>query len=62
MIETFKKLYSEGGVPRFYRGLLPALVQVRDTRLWVLIAVSVVGGPRFVVRLRPAACAGAGAS
>jgi len=25
--EAFKKLYSEGGIPRFYRGLLPALVQ-----------------------------------
>lgn len=25
--EAFKKLYSEGGVLRFYRGLLPALVQ-----------------------------------
>lgn len=25
--EAFKKLYSEGGIPRFYRGLAPALVQ-----------------------------------
>lgn len=25
--EAFKKLYAEGGIPRFYRGLLPALVQ-----------------------------------
>ena len=25
--EAFKKLYSEGGIPRFYRGLIPALVQ-----------------------------------
>jgi hypothetical protein len=25
--EAFKKLYGEGGIPRFYRGLLPALVQ-----------------------------------
>lgn len=26
-MEAFKKLYAEGGIPRFYRGLLPALVQ-----------------------------------
>lgn len=25
--EAFKKLYSEGGIPRFYRGLAPALIQ-----------------------------------
>ena len=25
--EALKKLYSEGGVPRFYRGLAPALIQ-----------------------------------
>ncbi len=25
--EAFKTLYSQGGIPRFYRGLLPALVQ-----------------------------------
>lgn len=25
--EAFKRLYADGGVPRFYRGLLPALVQ-----------------------------------
>lgn len=24
---AFKKLWSEGGVPRFYRGLVPALLQ-----------------------------------
>ena len=29
MLQTFRKLYTEGGIPRFYRGLLPALVQVR---------------------------------
>ena len=28
MVQTFKKLYAEGGVARFYRGVLPALVQV----------------------------------
>ena len=28
MMGTFAKLYKEGGIPRFYRGLLPALVQV----------------------------------
>lgn len=27
MMTAFKTLYAEGGVPRFYRGLLPALVQ-----------------------------------
>jgi hypothetical protein len=25
--EAFKKLYAEGGIPRFYRGVLPALIQ-----------------------------------
>lgn len=25
--EAFKALYKDGGIPRFYRGLLPALVQ-----------------------------------
>lgn len=25
--EAFKKLYADGGVPRFYRGLIPALIQ-----------------------------------
>jgi hypothetical protein len=28
--EAFKALYKDGGIPRFYRGLLPALVQVID--------------------------------
>lgn len=32
MMGTFAKLYKEGGIPRFYRGLLPALVQVRTAR------------------------------
>lgn len=27
MVGTMKKLYAEGGVPRFYRGVLPALIQ-----------------------------------
>lgn len=27
MSEAFKTLYSQGGIPRFYRGLLPALIQ-----------------------------------
>lgn len=26
--EAFKTLYKDGGIPRFYRGLLPALIQV----------------------------------
>jgi len=26
MVETIKKLYAEGGVPRFYRGIAPALM------------------------------------
>jgi hypothetical protein len=29
MLGTMKHLYKDGGIPRFYRGLLPALVQVR---------------------------------
>jgi hypothetical protein len=27
MTDAFKTLYSQGGIPRFYRGLLPALIQ-----------------------------------
>ena len=27
MLSTIKLLYKEGGVPRFYRGLVPALIQ-----------------------------------
>eukprot|EP01025_Chloroclados_australasicus_P001276 TRINITY_DN103599_c0_g1_i1.p2 TRINITY_DN103599_c0_g1~~TRINITY_DN103599_c0_g1_i1.p2 ORF type:complete len:114 (+),score=14.99 TRINITY_DN103599_c0_g1_i1:1-342(+) len=27
MFGTIQKLYAEGGIPRFYRGLLPALIQ-----------------------------------
>merc|ERR1712226_976851 len=27
MIDVTKKLYKEGGVPRFYRGLAPGLIQ-----------------------------------
>ena len=27
MMSTMKLLYKEGGIPRFYRGLVPALVQ-----------------------------------
>ncbi|EER08193.1 conserved hypothetical protein [Perkinsus marinus ATCC 50983] len=30
--EVLKKLYSEGGVPRFYRGLVPALIQAPMSR------------------------------
>ena len=29
-VEVVKKLYAEGGVPRFYRGLAPGLIQVRQ--------------------------------
>lgn len=29
MFGTLQKLYAEGGIPRFYRGLLPALIQVQ---------------------------------
>lgn len=29
MVGTLQKLYAEGGIPRFYRGLLPALIQVQ---------------------------------
>ena len=28
MKDAFRTLYSQGGVPRFYKGLLPALIQV----------------------------------
>ena len=28
MGNAFKSLYSQGGIPRFYKGLLPALIQV----------------------------------
>lgn len=26
-MEAFRKLYADGGIPRFYRGLIPALLQ-----------------------------------
>jgi len=32
LIPTMKKLYAEGGVPRFYRGLAPALFQAPMSR------------------------------
>lgn len=28
-MEALRTLYSQGGIPRFYQGLLPALIQVR---------------------------------
>ncbi|CAD2214609.1 mitochondrial carrier domain-containing protein [Angomonas deanei] len=31
-IQTFKTLWAEGGVPRFYRGLIPALIQAPISR------------------------------
>lgn len=27
-MEALRTLYSQGGIPRFYQGLLPALIQV----------------------------------
>merc|ERR1719361_3089732 len=30
--EVAKKMYAEGGVPRFYRGLAPALIQAPVSR------------------------------
>merc|ERR1719263_483097 len=32
LVETTQKLWAEGGVPRFYRGLAPALVQAPVSR------------------------------
>lgn len=32
MTETVKKLYAEGGIPRFYRGLAPGLIQAPMAR------------------------------
>merc|ERR1711933_135066 len=32
MVETVKKLYAEGGIPRFYRGLAPGLIQAPVSR------------------------------
>ena len=29
MRDAFRTLYSQGGIPRFYKGLLPALFQAR---------------------------------
>lgn len=33
MFGTLQKLYAEGGIPRFYRGLIPALIQVQPASL-----------------------------
>merc|ERR1719517_200240 len=30
--DTIKKLYAEGGIPRFYRGLAPGLIQAPVSR------------------------------
>merc|ERR1719359_291731 len=32
LVPTVKKLYAEGGIPRFYRGLAPALIQAPVSR------------------------------
>jgi len=32
LVETVKKLYAEGGIPRFYRGLAPGLIQAPVSR------------------------------
>merc|ERR1719145_98367 len=32
LAETVKKLYAEGGIPRFYRGLAPGLIQAPVSR------------------------------
>merc|ERR1719450_1295294 len=32
MVEVTKKLYAEGGIPRFYRGLAPGLIQAPVSR------------------------------
>merc|ERR1719245_950566 len=32
LTETVKKLYAEGGIPRFYRGLAPGLIQAPSAR------------------------------
>jgi len=32
LVETTKKLYAEGGIPRFYRGLAPGLIQAPVSR------------------------------
>lgn len=32
LVETAKKLYAEGGIPRFYRGLAPGLIQAPMSR------------------------------
>merc|ERR1712217_991675 len=32
LTETVKKLYAEGGIPRFYRGLAPGLIQAPVSR------------------------------
>merc|ERR1719229_946837 len=32
LVDTTKKLYAEGGVPRFYRGLVPGLIQAPVSR------------------------------
>merc|ERR1719199_2437727 len=32
LVPTIKKLYAEGGIPRFYRGLAPALIQAPVSR------------------------------
>ena len=43
MKETFRTLYSQGGIPRFYKGLLPALFQVNNlptTKKYVIACIT----------------------
>lgn len=34
-VEVVQKLYAEGGIPRFYRGLAPGLIQADGLKLQV---------------------------
>ena len=39
MTEAMRNLYAQGGLPRFYRGIGPALVQARHGTAWQVLTV-----------------------
>jgi hypothetical protein len=60
--QALKTLWSQGGVPRFYQGLLPALIQVRRAPFGITLPPLPRGGPSASTDSSPSArTQGAGA-
>ena len=65
MVSTIKKLHAEGGIPRFYRGLVPALIGSPISRFGdtfanagALAATEKINAPIFVKTMLASAAAG----